>query len=425
MNEEIKKRIEAARRGDTPEGYTRSEHMMIPDEWGVQPLSELSTILSSPAGEGCYETLSISAGIGFVNQAEKFGKELSGKQYEKYTVLQRGDFAYNKGNSKTFPQGCTYQLKDRDEAAVPNVFECFRMAGVEPEYYAQLFESGFMNHQLSKKINHGVRDDGLLNLTEEDFFSTVLPVPPSEEQQRIAEILETCDNVISLHQKLLEEYKQLKRTCLAKMFPRGGSTTPELRFSGFTDAWEQRKLGDISESYSGGTPTAGKSEYYGGDIPFIRSAEVNSESTELFLTESGLNNSSAKMVKKGDVLYALYGATSGETGIARLDGAINQAILDIKPHIHFDSQFIMQWLRKNKEKIIGTYLQGGQGNLSGTIVTSLMIDCPNYEEQRAIGSFFANIDNLITLHQRKIEEVQKKKKALMQLLLTGLVRVGP
>ena len=192
------------------------------------------------------------------------------------------------------------------------------------------------------------------------------------------------------------------------------SNTPQIRFAGFTDAWEQRKLGEISDSYSGGTPTAGKSEYYGGDIPFIRSAEVNSDSTELFLTEEGLKNCSAKMVNKGDILYALYGATSGEVGLARLNGAINQAILDIKPHANYDAQFIMQWLRKSKENIISTYLQGGQGNLSGTIVTSLMVDCPTYSEQQKIGDYFRNLDTLITLHQRKLETLQKMKKALLQ-----------
>ena len=177
-------------------------------------------------------------------------------------------------------------------------------------------------------------------------------------------------------------------------------------------SWEQRKLGDISDSYSGGTPTAGKAEYYGGKIPFIRSAEVNSDTTELFLTEEGLKNSSAKMVNKGDILYALYGATSGEVGLARLDGAINQAILDIKPHENFDASFIMQWLRKSKESIIGTYLQGGQGNLSGTIVTSLMVDCPNYAEQQKIGGFFSDLDNLITLHQSKAESWKNKENQL-------------
>lgn len=138
---------------------------------------------------------------------------------------------------------------------------------------------------------------------------------------------------------------------------------PKIRFNGFNDDWEQRKLGDITESYSGGTPTAGKKEYYDGNIPFIRSGEISSDKTELFISEEGLNRSSAKMVKIGDILYALYGATSGEVSISKLKGAINQAILAIQPHQNYDSQFLMQWLRKSKENIIGTYLQGGQGNL--------------------------------------------------------------
>ena len=129
------------------------------------------------------------------------------------------------------------------------------------------------------------------------------------------------------------------------------------------------------------------------------------------------------MVKKGDILYALYGATSGEVGLARLDGAINQAILDIKPHEDIDASFIMQWLRKSKASIIGTYLQGGQGNLSGTIVTSLMVDCPNYAEQKRIGDYFGQLDNLITLHQRKVDTVAKQRAVLQQYLLNGIVRV--
>ena len=189
---------------------------------------------------------------------------------------------------------------------------------------------------------------------------------------------------------------------------------PQLRFPGFTDDWEQRKLGEITDSYSGGTPSVGKSEYYGGSIPFIRSAEINSDVTELFLTEEGLRNSSAKMVKKGDILYALYGATSGEVGLARLDGAINQAILDIKPHEGFDARYIMQWLRKSKESIIGTYLQGGQGNLSGTIVNSLMMDCPCYNEQKKIGGFFEMRDEAITLHQHKLDAVTQYKAGMLQ-----------
>ena len=189
---------------------------------------------------------------------------------------------------------------------------------------------------------------------------------------------------------------------------------PKIRFKGYEEDWEQRKLGQISDSYSGGTPTAGKKEYYDGDIPFIRSGEISSDKTELFITEEGLTSSSAKMVTEGDILYALYGATSGEVSISKLKGAINQAILAIQPHNGYDSQFIMQWLRKSKESIISTYLQGGQGNLSGNIVKELLIELPAYDEQKQIGGYFERLDHLITLHQRKYEETKKLKKYMLQ-----------
>ena len=178
-------------------------------------------------------------------------------------------------------------------------------------------------------------------------------------------------------------------------------------------SWEQRKLGEFTISYSGGTPSVGIKEYYNGQIPFIRSAEINSEITELFLTEEGLKNSSARLVDVGDILYALYGATSGEVGRARLKGAVNQAILVIKPHKEYDSEFLTNWLRKSKESIVETYLQGGQGNLSGTIVKELLVCSPSHTEQEEIGSFFYNLDNLITLHQRKLDRLKNIKKSML------------
>ncbi|WP_225364609.1 restriction endonuclease subunit S [Secundilactobacillus paracollinoides] len=190
---------------------------------------------------------------------------------------------------------------------------------------------------------------------------------------------------------------------------------PELRFAGFADAWEERKLGAITDSFSGGTPTAGKAEYYGGEIPFIRSGEISSDSTELFITDAGLNNSSAKMVGIGDILYALYGATSGETSISRINGAINQAILAIRPTKGDDPYMIVQWLKKQKETIISTYLQGGQGNLSGSIVKDLLITLPkNKDEQAKVGSFFKQLDQTITLHQRKLDLLKEQKKGYLQ-----------
>ena len=190
---------------------------------------------------------------------------------------------------------------------------------------------------------------------------------------------------------------------------------PKRRFKEFLNAgdWEQRKLGDVVKSYSGGTPTASNKEYYGGDIPFIRSAEINSDTTELYITQKGLDNSSAKIVEKGTILYAMYGATSGEVGISKINGAINQAILAMIP-LEYNGKIIAQYLRKNKESIIGKYLQGGQGNLSANIILELPIQLPGLEESNQIANFLESFDNIITLHQRKLDKLQATKKALLQ-----------
>lgn len=419
MNSEIKQRIKQIKNGEIPDGYRSTKAGVLP-KWDCVRLNQIAEPITKIVGNGTYETLSISAGIGFVNQAKKFGKELSGKQYEKYTVLNRGDFSYNKGNSKSYPQGCIYRLKDRETAAVPNVFESFKIKKDSPDYYEQLFTSGYLNKQLSKKINHGVRDNGLLNLTEKDFYSCYVPHPPIAEQQKIAEILMQCDKVIELKQKRIEEEKKLKKALMQKLLnPDSG-----IRLPGFKCEWKKTCIGDITELYSGGTPKSSEIENYADEsgIPFIRSGEISSTYTELFLSEIGYKNSSAKMVKKGDLLYALYGANSGDCFISKMDGAINQAILCIKSKSE-DIRYIYYVLSNSREKITSIYLQGGQGNLSATIIKKLKIDLPSPEEQRAIVSALNSKDTIIENLEKELEQWQHKKKSLMQLLLTGIVRV--
>lgn len=277
-----------------------------------------------------------------------------------------------------------------------------------PEFTNALLNTPHFDEEIS--LNMGAT---INQITGYMFSKMEFHIPNLDEQNKIGEFFENLDHLITLHQSKYEKLKNIKKSMLYKMFPQNGSNVPEIRFKGFTDAWEQRKLCEFTDSYSGGTPVAGKKEYYDGDIPFIRSGEISSDETELFITNKGLNNSSAKMVKKGDILYALYGATSGEVSISKLKGAINQAILAIQPHLNYDSQFLMQWLRKSKENIINTYLQGGQGNLSGNIVKELLVDLPTYEEQQKIGAYFSNLDSLITLHHRKLEKLEQIKQAML------------
>ncbi|WP_029175734.1 restriction endonuclease subunit S [Streptococcus suis] len=280
-----------------------------------------------------------------------------------------------------------------------------------PVFLALTISNGKQQKGLSKRAQR----KSVVHLHNSDLKKVDLDFPTLPEQEAIGSFFSDLDQLITLHQRKLDDVKELKKALLQKMFLKGnGNDFPELRFPEFTDAWKQRKLGEVAEMYSGGTPSVGRKDYYAGGIPFIRSAEINSDTTELYLTELGLNNSSAKMVSKGSLLYALYGATSGEVGLSRLDGAINQAILAILPNDDLTTEFLMYWLRREKSTIVEKYLQGGQGNLSAGIVKQLEPTIPTLPEQEAIGSFFSDLDQLITLHQRQLDHLKLLKKALLQ-----------
>ena len=276
-------------------------------------------------------------------------------------------------------------------------------------YFYYCFQNSYIQNQIYSASGKGT----VGTYTIENGKKTSIRYPSLKEQMKIGNLLDTMTTMITLHQRKLEKLKLAKKALLQKLFPKNGSQFPEIRFKGFTDAWEQRKLGEVVKSYSGGTPTASNKEYYGGDIPFIRSAEINSDTTELYITQKGLDNSSAKIVEKGTILYAMYGATSGEVGISKINGAINQAILAMIP-LNYDGKIIAQYLRKNKESIIGKYLQGGQGNLSANIILELPIQLPGLEESNQIAYFLESVDNIITLHQRKLDKLQEVKKGLLQ-----------
>lgn len=318
-----------------------------------------------------------------------------------------------------------------DTAEDSTVGKCSEIAGLNDEVVlsglhtipyrpVKKFATGYLGYYLNSNMYHNqliplMQGIKVTSISKSAMQDTNIVYPKLiEEQTMIGSYFKSLDHLITLHQRKCDEAKKLKKFMLQKMFPQNGSRVPEIRFDGFTDDWEQRKLGDVSESYSGGTPSVGNKSYYGGSIPFIRSAEINSESTELFLTEEGLTNSSARMVYKGDILYALYGATSGETGRSRINGAINQAILAILPHDGYDSEFLMQWLRKSKQNITDVYLQGGQGNLSGAIVKALDVNFPSLAEQWQIGNYFQSIDLLITLHQQRCDDLKNLKKYMLQ-----------
>lgn len=398
--------------------------VVLPSEWNTCPLSSIVEEISETVGTRKIETISISAGIGFVNQAEKFGRELSGKQYEKYIVLHKGDFSYNKGNSNMYPQGCIYRLNNRTEAAVPNVFESFRVSVGNPDYYEQLFLSGFLNRQLYSKINRGVRDNGLLNLKGKDFYSCEVPYPPLAEQERIAEILIQCDRVIEVKEQKLDELKQLKKEFLRKMFPAKGCDTPEIRFPGFTGAWEQRKLGEVTAVYDGVHQTP---DYTDSGVMFLSVENINTLRSEKYISEDAFQRDYKVYPQKGDILMTRIGNVGTPNVLETTEKVAFYVSLALLKPFGINSYFLNNAIQSPlfqadlKERTLVTAIPQ---KINKDEIGKVKIFLPeSKQEQKQIGLLCRELDTLITLHQRELEETKTYKKTLAKLLLTGIVRV--
>ena len=192
---------------------------------------------------------------------------------------------------------------------------------------------------------------------------------------------------------------------------------PALRFPEFTGEWKRYKLSEVCSFYSGGTPSSSKKEYYSGNIPFIRSGELHKDYTELFITEAGLDNSAAKLVETGDLLLALYGATSGDIAISKIKGAINQAILCIRTKQN--KKFIESVWNKHVERLLQTYLQGGQGNLSADIVKNIPFYFANSEEQDKLAKFISLLDERIATQNKIIEKLETLIKGIIETVISS------
>ncbi len=278
--------------------------------------------------------------------------------------------------------------------------------------YSQIYAAYYINHKLRKKISTLAKGVSISNVYNSDLKTLEIILPSLLEQTKIATFISTIDKRINLLSNQKEQLELYKKGLMQKIF------SQELRFKDengeeFPD-WEEKRLGEIGTFFSGGTPLTSKKEYYNGHIPFIKSGEIKSNKTEQFITELGLKNSSAKIVEIGDLIYALYGATSGEVAISKIQGAINQAVLCIRTNEL--SRFFYHYLYFKKENIIKAYLQGGQGNLSAEIVKSLIIPVPTISEQKKIDSFLSIIDKQIEEVIYQIDESIEYKKGLLQKL---------
>ncbi len=202
--------------------------------------------------------------------------------------------------------------------------------------------------------------------------------------------------------------------------------TGNKRLEGFSGEWEEKRLGDVAEMSSGGTPLTSNNSFYGGQIPWVVIADMTRIKKYLFdtektITEQGLLNSSAKLFKKGTLLFAMY-ASIGKCAIANVDVTCNQAILGIDPK-KIDTEFLYYYLAFNEQKFIQMGQAGTQNNLNKEIVQNLTIPYPPLKEQSAIASILSDMDSEIESLEAKRDKYINLKQGMMQELLTGRIRL--
>lgn len=188
-------------------------------DWDTCPIGEISERIQRRAKEGeQLPVLMISSGSGFVRQDEKYSRFMAGKSVENYIALDQGEFAYNKGNSKSYEFGCVFSLNTYERGLVPNVYVCFKLSpNLNPAFYEHLFRADFLHDQLGALVNTGVRNNGLLNIKPVDFLACQVPVPPLDVQHRSAEVLTTAAKWVALQERDLELLKQEKTALMSQL----------------------------------------------------------------------------------------------------------------------------------------------------------------------------------------------------------------
>ena len=258
-------------------------------------------------------------------------------------------------------------------------------------------------------------------VTPEIIMSSEIIAPSLAEQRRIGAFFDRLDSLITLHQRKYDKLCVLKKSMLDKMFPKGGSLYPEIRFAGFTDPWEQRKLGEVASGFEYGLNAAASD--FDGEKKYLRITDIDDQTREFRtddLSSPDINNpiDDRYLLKEGDILFARTGASVGKTYLYKAsDGKTYYAGFLIRAHVsdEADAGFIFQstLTERYKQFVLLTSQRSGQPGINAQEYSDLLLPLPSLMEQRRIGAFFDRLDSLITLHQRKLELLRNIKKSML------------
>ena len=367
--------------------------------------------------------LTISAQYGLINQNEFFDKRIASKDVSGYFLVRNGEFAYNKSTSSDAPWGAIKRL-DRYESGVLStlyiVFKILDESKTSSDYIVTYYNTDLWHKGIQAIAAEGARNHGLLNVAPADFFETNLTMPKDyAEQQQIGSFFQQLDHLITLHQRKYDKLQVLKKAMLEKMFPKNGSSVPEIRFKGFTDAWEQRKLGEVVKEVTRNDPTS--------EAPIMMITANNGfieQSERYAFDNAGESLKKYILLQKGELAYnhgasklrpfgSCFALTTAESAripfVYHCFSAENQNAEFLS--IELNGSEVESQLRK----IVSSGARmDGLLNISFDEYSTVTVLLPDIKEQEHIADFFRNLDHLITLHQRELEKLQNIKKSMLE-----------
>lgn len=401
-------------------GYKQTEVGVIPEDWLAVPLGNLASI----------ERGKFSARPR--NDPRLYGGNTP--------FIQTGDVTRSNGTitkfsqtlnsdglrvSRLFPRGTLFftiaaNIGDvgiaQFEAACPD-----SLVAIAPNPPT---DKGWLLYELSRRkadFENLASPGAQLNINLEKLRPYMLPVPTLPEQRAIAAALSDVDGLLSGLDSLIAKKQGLKVAAMQQLL------TGQTRLPGFSGEWEVRRLGDVAEMGSGGTPLSSVPAYYDGNIPWVAISDMTKggkiiESTERNLTALGLANSAAQIFPLGTVLYAMY-ASLGECSIAGVSLCTSQAILGIRPKNNLRTDFLYYYLTSLKSVVKMLGQQGTQSNLNKGMVQDFRFDLPSVAEQTAIAAILSDMDTELAALETRRDKTRNLKQAMMQELLTGKIRL--
>jgi type I restriction enzyme S subunit len=381
-------------------------------DWEQRKLGEVCSRVQGNDGRMNLPTLTISAANGWMNQEDRFSGNIAGKEQKNYTLLHKGELSYNHGNSKLAKYGTVFSLQSYKEALVPRVYHSFKVEEGSPDFLEYYFATKLPDRELGKLISSGARMDGLLNIGYNEFMGIQMLFPSVEEQKQISNYFRNLDTLITLHQRKCEQTKKLKKYMLQKMFPQNGAKVPEIRFYGFTYDWEQRKLRECAE-FNPKSELPDVFEYI--DLESVVGTNILSHRTE---SKSSAPSRAQRLAQKGDVFYQTVRPYQKNNCIFEKNDnnwVFSTGYAQLRPVN--DSYFLLTLLQNEDfvklvlDRCTGTSYPAINSNDLADIDVNVPSDS---KEQQQIGTYFKQLDHLITLHQRKCDELKKMKKYMLQ-----------